>query len=122
MRTKASKLDSYGKFKIDQQKEFKNNVWTSYPIINDIKQYIKDNNLTFKTAIDPCCGSCRLIKEFNEYIWTGYEINETIISECVEDEDLKKSVNIGDFLKTDITEHFDVCICNPPYNKNVYSL
>ncbi len=48
MRTKASKLDSYGKFKIDKQKEFKNNVWTSYPIINDIKTYIKNNNLTFK--------------------------------------------------------------------------
>lgn len=133
-RTKASHLDSYGKFKIDQQKEFKNNVWTSYPIINDIKQYIKTHNLTFKTALDPCCGSCRLIKEFNEYEWTGYEINETIISECVEnpkgsaaaDEghkdpaaaDLKKLVHIDDFLKTDINDHFDLCVCNPPYCKN----
>lgn len=117
MTLKSTKLDSYGKFKIDEQKKFKNNVWTSYTIINIIKDYIKNNNLEFKKALDPCAGSCRLLKEFPEYQWQAYEINNKIINECIE-EQFNQFVQEADFLKVDTTENFDLCICNPPYNKN----
>lgn len=117
MTLNSSKLDSYGKFKIAEQKKFKNNVWTSYSIINIIKDYIKNNNLKFKTALDPCAGSCRLLKEFSEYKWQAYEINNEIINECIE-EQFKQFVQEADFLKVDTIAHYDLCICNPPYNKN----
>lgn len=113
----STKLDSYGKFKIDEQRKYKNNVWTSYTIIDGIKKYIKDNNLTFKKALDPCAGSGRLIEEFKDYEWTGYEINETIFNECIKEE-IKPKVKQCDFFKSKDEGGYDVCICNPPYNKN----
>lgn len=118
MKLKSSKLDSYGKFKIEEQRKFKNNVWTSYPIIKDIKEYIKAKNYEFKTALDPCAGSGRLIEEFKNYSWTGYEINEQIVNECIENEEVKQHITIDDFLTVDIIDRYDVCVCNPPYNKN----
>lgn len=111
------KLDSYGKFKVDEQRKFKNNVWTSYSIINAVKNYIKEKNLTFKTALDPCAGSGRLIEEFTDYDWTGYEISETIFNECINEETKTKIKNV-DFFKSEDGNIYDVCICNPPYNKN----
>lgn len=118
MKLKSTNLDSYGKFKIDEQRKFKNNVWTSYSIIKDIKEYIKNKEYDFKTALDPCAGSGRLIEEFNNYSWSGYEINEEIVNECIKNEKIKNCINIDDFLTVDINEHYDVCVCNPSYNKN----
>lgn len=111
------KLDSYGKFKVEEQRKFKNNVWTSYKIIDAIKKYIKDNNLTFKKALDPCAGSGRLIEEFNDYEWTGYEISETIFNECIKEE-TKQKVKLCDFFESEDKGGYDVCICNPPFNKS----
>lgn len=111
------KLDSYGKFKVEEQRKYKNNVWTSYSIINTIKNYIKAKKLTFKTALDPCAGSGRLIEEFSDYDWTGYEISETIFNECI-NENTKTKIKNVDFFKSEDNNIYDVCICNPPYNKN----
>ncbi|MCQ2976279.1 MAG: class I SAM-dependent methyltransferase [Bacteroidales bacterium] len=114
----SSKLDSYGKFKIQQQKEHKNNVWTSFEIINKIKQYIKDNDLKFSNALDPCAGSGRLIEEFKEYNWTGYEIDKNVYNECINN-NIKDKIKNSDFFDSECElDRFDLCICNPPYNKS----
>lgn len=110
-------MDSYGKFKVEEQRKYKNNVWTSYTIINAIKNYIKDKKLNFVKALDPCAGSGRLIEEFSDYDWTGYEISETIFNECL-DEKTKTKITNADFFEIDDETVYDVCICNPPYNKN----
>lgn len=114
---KSANLDSYGKFKIEQQREYKNNVWTSYEIIKKIKEYIARNNLEFSNALDPCAGSGRLIKEFKEYNWQGYEIDENVYKECITDDIKDKIENLSFFDSECEVDKYDLCICNPPYNK-----
>lgn len=116
----SSRLDSYGKFKLEQQKKFKNNVWTSFTIINKIKNYILLNNLSnsFKTALDPCAGSGRLIQSFPEYQWQGFENDKIIYDEY----DLKKlNIYFNDFFNVELSpgsSKFNLTICNPPYCNN----
>lgn len=115
---KSSKLDSYGKFKIENQKKYKNSVWTSFSIIDKIKDYIKTHDLKFSQALDPCAGSGRIIQSFKEYNWTGYEIDENVYKDCVTDDNLKEKIKNIDFFETDCEiDKYDLCICNPPYNK-----
>ena len=87
-----------------------------------IERYRKDNNLEFKSILEPSCGSCEYIKSlethYNNVDITGIEYNTEIYQHI-------KALNwsgknkigliYGDFLKYQSDTKYDLIIGNPPY-------
>ncbi len=75
---------------------------------------------TFKTVLEPSCGSCEFIKQLDKGYdgleITGIELNKTIYNNIC-DQTFENDVTLlnEDFLKFKIYKKYDLIIGNPPY-------
>ena len=91
-----------------------------------IKNYLKDNNQTINTILEPCCGSCEFIeilnKNFQKQQIIGVENNNYIFQNINLIKFSKKNKNNIQLVNNDFLHYenknvskFDLIIGNPPY-------
>ena len=92
--------------------------FTPNSIIQDTIQKIKSFH-TFKTVLEPSCGSCEFIRQididYTDISITGIELNKTIYNNL--NLTFKNRVELlnQDFLKFNNPNKYDLIIGNPPY-------
>ena len=91
-------------------------------LVNHVKKYAKDNNISIKTILEPACGTCAIVEHcdtsFKLVTIDAIEIND-IIYKAIKDLTFNKKnkvfIHQSDFITYKGQTMYDLTISNPPY-------